>query len=139
MVAGLALDPMMARALVSVNFPDEDLDATVGAATRTGNFEKFLSAEVMDQHQPGQGRRTATAKDLIKHYANREGGVHYDQSGRSANEFIEEIRHFADEDLRMMLIACGRILVRAFEPMAVVLTLKDKPWPSGLTFAHNDS
>lgn len=138
MVGGLALDPVMARALLTVNFPDSDPNETLAQSTHSGNFEKFLSAEVMDQHLPGQTRRTATVRDLIKHYANREGGVHYDPTGRSANEFIEQIRHFADEDLRMMIIACGRIVVRALEPMAVVLTLKDKPWPSGLDFASKD-
>ncbi len=139
MVAGLALDPMMAKAFITVNFPSDDADRLLAAGTRTGNFEKFLSVEVMDRKLAGQARQTATVRELIKHYANREGGVHYDPTGKSANQFIEQIRHFADEDLRMMIVACGRIVVRTLEPMAVMLTLKDKPWPSGLDFAYEPS
>ncbi|MGN2634596.1 hypothetical protein ACTD5D_30935 [Nocardia takedensis] len=136
-VAGLALDPVMAKAFLAVNFREREHTDVFGEATKSGDFETFLSAKVMDRPLPGESPQVATVRDLVKHYANREGGVHYDSSGKRANEFLEQVRGFADEDLRMMIIACGRIIVRALEPMVGVVILKDKPWPAGLDFTYS--
>jgi hypothetical protein len=135
MLPGLALDPVIARAMLAVNFPNND-GSGVEKAVRSGNVDKFLGSQVIDRHHPDGVKQTATVRDLIKHYANREGGVHYGPGGKSTNEFIEQIRDFADEDLRRTVVACGRIILRALEPIAVAVTLKDKPWPVGLDFTY---
>ena len=119
--------------MVAVNFPNENWRNGFEESVRSGSIDQFLGTQVIDRHRAGGLAQTATVRDLIKHYANREGGVHYDPGGKSANEFIEQIRDFADEDLRRTVSACGRIVVRALEPIVVAATLKDKPWPVACT------
>ena len=133
MAPGLMLDPVIASAMTTLSGSEEDR-GMLDLARRSGTFEQFLSSKVIDRQVAGQPRQVATVRDLIRHYANREGGVHHDPGGKSTNDFIEEIRDFADEDLRLIIVACGRIIVRALEPMAAALTLKDIPWPAGLDF-----
>ena len=94
-----------------VNFPNQDWNA-LKKRISSGNFNKFLGSPVVDPRRGGV-MQTATVRDLIKHYANREGGVHYDQGGKSTNELIEQIRDFAGDELRRTVLACGRIVVRA--------------------------
>ena len=135
MAAGLAFDPVIAEAMATLTGEQEEHEL-VEFARQSGNHDKFLATKVVDRLGTRDVQQSATVRDLIKHYANREGGVHHDPGGKSTNEFIEQIRHFADEDLRRTLLACGRIVVRTLEPMAAALMLKDTPWPMGLDFRY---
>lgn len=136
MAPGLALDPVIARAMVVVNFPDSEL-SIVDKTVQSASIGEFLRYRVIERLVPPDGvTQQVTVRQLIKHYANREGGVHYDSGGRSANEFIEQIRGFADEDLRRTVLACGRVVLRALEPIAVAVMLREQPWPVGLDFTY---
>lgn len=131
MTPGLALDPVLCRALVLTNISDpEKRKDFLSFPPRTGNVEKFLKSPVIDTRGEN-GMIEVTVRDLIKHYANREGGVHYG-SGKSENAILEEIRSHADEDLRYTILACGRIVYRTLEPLAAAALLRDVPWPQGL-------
>jgi hypothetical protein len=119
-VPGLWLDPVLQDlALRSLTGPEKD-------QRTSGNLQKFL------QHQTViRGESTVTIRELISHYANSEGGVHYDE-GTADNALIEDIRLHWDEPLRHTLLAASRIVVRAFEPLAAAVLLKGRPWPAGL-------
>ncbi|WP_433733520.1 hypothetical protein ACQP0C_15035 [Nocardia sp. CA-129566] len=126
----MALDPVIADAVATLT--GHDARETFELAMMEGTFEQFLNYGVIDQFQSNSPIRTVSVRELIKHYANREGGVHYGTGEKIVSEFIEQIRDFADEDMRRTILACGRIIVRALEPMAAALMLKDTPWPAGL-------
>jgi hypothetical protein len=73
---------------------------------------------------------TVTVKELIKHYANREGGVHYD--GTPATPLIEDIRVESEEALRLTVLSVGRVAYRGLEPLASAVMLSGRPGPFGL-------
>lgn len=131
MTPGLALDPVLSRALILTNIADpEERKELLAIPPQTGNVEKFLKSPVVDTRDEN-GMVEVSVRELIKHYANREGGVHYG-AGKSENSTLEHARTFADEDLRYTILACGRIVYRTLEPLAAAALLRDVPWPRGL-------
>ncbi|WP_297625280.1 hypothetical protein [Nocardia sp.] len=139
-VAGLMLDPVIAEAMIAVNYSPDKRDFMtkfMGFQHVEGNIQRFLSHKVlirMSGGDPSIPQESASVLDLIKHYANCEGGVHYDPVGRSANDLILEIKEAADQNLRLTIVACSRIILRALEPMAAATMLKAARWPAGLNF-----
>lgn len=146
-IPALWLDPMLGELkeftspTLVVEGPDRTLVPAAPDATplklvlRTGNLQAFLRYEAI---RPGSVRDETphdngpiTVGQLIKHYANREGGVHYDESPADEST-IEDIRLTSDEPLRHTILSAGRIVCRAMEPLAAALLLADRPWPTGL-------
>ncbi|WP_350493606.1 hypothetical protein [Rhodococcus sp. (in: high G+C Gram-positive bacteria)] len=131
MTPGLVLDPVLFRALIQIRIADPGVrNELLNMKPRTGNVEQFLKSPVIDARKEN-GMVEVTVRELIKHYANREGGVHYG-AGKSENATLEKARTFADEDLRYTILACGRIVYRTLEPLAAAALLRDVPWPRGL-------
>lgn len=131
MTPGLALDPVLFRALIQNKITDPDVRRELLAIPpHTGNVEKFLKSPVVDT-KGENGMVEVSVRELIKHYANREGGVHYG-AGQSENSILEDSRRFADEDFRYTILACGRIVYRTLEPLAAAALLRNVPWPKGL-------
>ena len=131
MTSALALDPVLFRAVVESIEPDKTKRAEIFEnPPRSGTFDDFLKWGVIVKRIDDEWK-PVSVRELVKHYANREGGVHFGQ-GKSSHPILEEIREFADEDLRRTILACGRITYRAMEPLAAALLLRDVAWPIGL-------
>lgn len=124
-IPGLWLDPVL-HDLWARDLDIPGVPVSAADFRESGNLQAFL------QHETVLGEDgTVSIQELITHYANREGGVHYDE-GAAKNPLIEDIRQAADEPLRHTLLAASRIVVRAFEPLAAAVHLKNRHWPAGL-------
>ncbi len=129
----LWLDPELASLK---DMPPELLPAFAGAQ-RAGSLHKFLAFEVVQVQwlrptpdAPSQLTHVRV-KEVIQHYAHREGGVHFDASPAD-NAALEVIRQASELALRMTLIAISRIAYRALEPLAARIVLEERPHPLGL-------
>ena len=91
-----------------------------------GRFEQLLKHSAIIS----RGERV-TVHELIKHYANREGGVHVDPEPPDA-PLLREVLGSHEEALRLTVVAVGRVVHRALEPLAARVLLRDRPHPYGL-------
>ncbi len=138
----LWLDPTLWEVFFEMTFSETDRRALnqAGVSGRhTGGLRQFLrhpavrerslgaEADAAAAHPP----LVATVADLIKHFANREGGVHYDPSV-SHHPLLERLRAEHDMALRLTLLAAGRILHRAMEPLAVRIALRGREGQYGV-------
>ena len=85
--------------------------------TQEGDRKQFLAVHVVSDRQDS---RSATVRDLIGHYANRLGGVHWDPNSRkdSDNSTLREAFVEYEDNLRLCLSSIARIVIRALDPLA---------------------
>ncbi|MFF0281780.1 hypothetical protein ACFYSW_15850 [Rhodococcus aetherivorans] len=127
LVAGLYFDPILTEVQVDISGLREDPPRRM--ATETGSTKEFLNKtviEVQSGHPQATGHADVTVRDLIKHFANREGGVHFGPGGKSTNSTLEAMRGQADQQLRDTLAGVGRVAVRALEPLAAAVVLESR-------------
>ncbi|MFC7572005.1 hypothetical protein ACFQX8_05870 [Klenkia terrae] len=91
-----------------------------------GTLQQFLSHDTLVR-----GDEKVTIRELIKHYANREGGVHYD-AAPPEKELLAHLRAESESALRLTVLAAGRIIYRGLEPLAAAVMLAERPGPFGL-------
>ncbi|UKJ63941.1 hypothetical protein H1Q78_00095 [Cellulosimicrobium cellulans] len=106
---GLLLDPVILAEVAG----EKHLNALSGAL-HTEGLKEFLKQPVISV--PGH---RVTIRELIKHYANVEGGVHVAVERESPNAVLSaalESEH-QEEVLRQTLVAVGRVTYRALEPV----------------------
>jgi hypothetical protein len=96
---------------------------------RCGDLQKFLAERVV-QVAPGAGAPIpddpdgiVTVVELVSHYANRLGGVHYDPTPGKA-VLVKALEQSAI-DLNLTMSAIGRIVIRALDPLAARLFMND--------------
>jgi hypothetical protein len=118
----LWLDP----GLLSLQVPiDQGEDLSKYAKSTT--LDVFLKHQVV--HSGGEA---ATVQDLILHYANREGGVHYDPQPADVPA-LRRLTAGHERALRLTVLAVGRVVHRALEPLAGRVVLGKQPHPFGLS------
>jgi len=114
-VSGAFLDPAL---LKSVGQAYMARDATLLGAVHVGSLTDFLTVRVAASTVDGD----VTVKDLIKHYAIVEGGVHYGQAWNSIPQRLQTL--LADPvyepRLRETLAAIGRIVSTALSGPAMI-------------------
>jgi hypothetical protein len=119
------LDPMLNDLLLRKRLPPDEETAEF-PAPRTGNINNFSQYEVIVKD--GEG---VTVSELVTHYANREGGVHYD-SKPPKSQILSSLLRGQDLALRLTVLAIGRIAHRALEPLAARIALSRNPHPYGI-------
>jgi hypothetical protein len=125
-VPGGWLDPTLADLHPSLQ-NDEAQKTLRENPPHEGTLHRFLD------HDPIlRGEDRVTVRELIKHYANREGGVHYDDSPPDST-LLDDVRAESEEALRLTVLAAGRIVYRGLEPLAAAVMLAERPGPFGLT------
>lgn len=130
----LWLDPLLWEVYLEVAMPAEarqELKTLGVLQAQEGSLQQFLAYKVVREAPPAtpggdvaqvKSPPTATVRDLIRHFAHREGGVHYG-SGETEHPLLQRVRHSDDMPLRLTLLAAGRIVHRALEPLAVRVAL----------------
>lgn len=121
----LWLDPVLGARLL------ERVQAALGHAgdhpvVWDGNLDAFLKHPVMLRDG-----RELTVQVLLRHYANREGGVHHDDRPPDS-DLLGDVLAQSEEAARLTALACTRIIYRALEPLAVALHLRANDYPAGL-------
>ncbi|PPA56708.1 hypothetical protein BAW75_05480 [Micromonospora chalcea] len=120
------LDPMLEDLILDANLPASVARESLGGL-HTGNVDEFLKHRVVEAGELG-----VTVQQLVKHYANREGGVHYDPTPPDL-PLLVALRGEHDLALRLTVLAIGRIVHRALEPLAACIVLSRNPHPYGLS------
>lgn len=125
-VPRLWLDPLLWDVYMDMYVGRQQHNLFESSKPKQGSVVDFMKVEVLRQAPPPEQQHepqpTATVKDLIRHFANLEGGVHWDPK-LAKNSVIESLRGAADEPLRQTLLAVGRIVHRALDPLAVRVAL----------------
>ncbi|MEV5210958.1 hypothetical protein AB0K35_26135 [Micromonospora sp. NPDC053740] len=119
------LDPMLEDLILDLRLPSGVARESL-VPPQTGNLDAFLRYRVAVAGELG-----VTASQLVTHYANREGGVHYD-STPPILPLLGALRGDHDYALRLTVLAIGRIVHRALEPLAARIVLSRNPHPYGL-------
>lgn len=118
----LWLDPALWEVFVATHYVDvPEGFAELVLKTRTESMRTFLRAKVVTESFVGHTQQqplTATVEDLILHFSNREGGVHWDPTP-AKHPLLERTLVSNDLALRQTLLATGRVIHRALEPLAV--------------------
>ncbi len=125
-ISTLWLDPALWEVKADAIVPAE-LRTELPSAVRTSSIPQFLKAVVVSRELA-----EVSVHQLVKHYANREGGVHYDAARAADSPLLEDVRGDGDEALRLTVVAIGRVLVRALEPLVARVLLARRPHPHGL-------
>ncbi|MFH7322504.1 hypothetical protein [Aeromicrobium sp. JJY06] len=114
-VSGALLDANLFRSVGRALF---ERDPTISVAIRTGDQAEFLAWEVSSRSPDG----SVTVKDLIRHYAVVEGGVHYGQAWNRVPARLQTLlSHPAYAPrLRETLAAVGRIVASALSGPAMI-------------------
>lgn len=68
---------------------------------------------------------------LVKQYANREGGVHYDPTPPDS-ALLRDVLDLSEPAVRLTVLAAARIVYGALEPVASTIVLQRYEWPLGL-------
>lgn len=123
-IPGLWLDPQLAEELVEQVFPDQ-ADDVHAIGYFEGGAAGFLGyAPIVKDGE------TITVAQLVKHFANREGGVPYDPR-RPVSPLLKKALSESPDMVLSTLIAIGRIVHKGFEPVGARLVLGARPFPRG--------
>lgn len=96
--------------------PDSELVLT----TRTVDRDGLARTRVAGLFRSEQ---VATVRDLVRLYANHLGGVHLEME-KSPNELLLALREHDPSLVRQMMLAVGRVVHRALDPLATLLTME---------------
>ncbi|MEW2444840.1 hypothetical protein [Micromonospora marina] len=121
------LDPMLEELLLLRTDLPADVERASLAPPSRDKMDKFLKYHVVVA-----GKQNVTVEQLVTHYANREGGVHYDPTPPDS-PLLGALRGDHDHALRLTVLAIGRIVHRALEPLAALTVLARNPRPYGLS------
>lgn len=91
-----------------------------------GSLDKFLRTTVISD-----ASNSVSAKGLITHYANREGGVHHSTTP-THDPLIRDVRHKSPDALSLTALACCRIVYQSLEPLAMMVKVSGDPHPIGI-------
>jgi hypothetical protein len=119
------LDPMLKDLLIRARVSPTEVDTAL-VEPRTGNLSTFRQHDVIVS-----GEQRVSVQDVITHYANREGGVHYD-SRPARSSLLADLLPERDLALRLTVLAVGRIVHRSLEPLGAQIALSRNPHPYGL-------
>ncbi len=125
-LALLWLDPAMFQALMQSAVEAGGRPVVDPSPPREGDLAAFLRVPVVQY-----GGENATVLDLVRHFANREGGIHFDPK-QAETPLLELVRREEDEGLRLTLVATGRVVYRALEPLAARVALASRAPRYGL-------
>lgn len=106
------MDPVLSLELGLKRFLETEKDLL-----KSGSIERFLSRDVVAERSGGTTSRRASFADLIRHFANHEGGVHIGR--QSKQTLLMDLREHLGDDLRLLLVIAGRIIYRALEPALI--------------------
>lgn len=120
----LWLDPELAVLQPAWNASDTNQTLVSGTLSQFLQYPVFL----------GSGR-SARVKDLILHYAHREGGVHLDERPAKI-PVIDHLKHHYEDAPKATMVAVGRIIARTLEPVAARLVMRRWPGPLGIAPAN---
>lgn len=113
--ANALFDPTLLKSLGRALFEQEP---SMNQAVRTGGLDEFLAYQVASPTHEG----SVTVRDLIKHFAIVEGGVHYGQAWNQVPPRLQTL--LSDpvyrERLRETLAAIGRIVSSALSGPAMI-------------------
>jgi hypothetical protein len=127
-VPGLLADPELTSIFMS-RYPSVDPPDAPPQALKAS---KFLKWKIVHASVGGR-KESVTVHELTKHFANTQGGVHFDRQGKSASAPLDRLPLQAESPLLYTLVALGRITVKALEPIASAILLRRLPGQVGGT------
>lgn len=68
-----------------------------------------------------------TVRDLVKHFAHREGGVHYD-GDFADNALLTRLMESDRRAMDLTMLALGRVVLHALEPLAYKIMIDLAGW-----------
>ena len=92
-----------------------------------GSIEDFLGFDLLVR-----GSEAVTTKQLLGHYANRQGGVHHDNRPAQV-PLLADVLNMSERAANQTVLAATRILYSALEPVAVDAFLRMATHPYGLS------
>ncbi|MGV1005147.1 MAG: hypothetical protein ACOYEV_10390 [Candidatus Nanopelagicales bacterium] len=94
-------------------------------APHTGPLEEFLKTDLLIR----DGSSTTPAA-IVSDYANRRGGVHYDPRD-PRDPLLSDVRAKSSRSLDLTMLAIGRIVYQAIEPLAARVFVSREVHPFG--------
>jgi hypothetical protein len=119
------LDPTLTEILVHARVSPAEVN-TVPMSPRAGNLDAFRRHDAVVR-----GAQVVNIQEIVTHYANREGGVHYD-SRPAKSALLSELLPEHDLAVCLTVLAIGRIVHKALEPLAARIALSRNPHPYGI-------
>lgn len=104
----------------------------MGGPPRPRSRDEFLRYAPFASAAKEDGSDTeATVLDIITMYANQLGGVHWDPA-KVKHPLLRELLAIDEAYLRQTMVAIGRTVYRALEPLAYYVILSQREHPFGL-------